>query len=62
MSIGPGVCGQLIARQMDVEVDQIRLSLQGAHWLLQMRAELVDGRFGEVFARFYQGFSGERFS
>jgi hypothetical protein len=31
----------------------------GAHALLQVRAELVDGRHGAAFARWYPGFAGE---
>jgi len=32
---------------------------EGAHALLQVRAELVDGRLGAAFARWYTGFAGD---
>ena len=49
---------QLIDKRMS-KSQQMRWSPQGAHWLLQVRAELVDGRLGEAFARWYPGFTGE---
>ncbi len=38
---------------------QMRLSPLGAHVLMQVRAELVDGRLGAAFSRWYPGFAGE---
>ena len=38
---------------------QMRLSPVGAHVLMQVRAELVDGRLGAAFSRWYPGFAGE---
>jgi hypothetical protein len=38
---------------------QMRWSPMGAHALLQVRAELVDGRLGAAFSRWYPGFAGE---
>ena len=35
----------------------MRWSPMGAHLLLQVRAELVDGRFGNTFARCYPNFA-----
>jgi hypothetical protein len=49
---------QLIDKRMS-KSQQMRWSPMGAHALLQVRAELVDGRLGAAFARWYPGFSGE---
>ncbi len=43
-----------------VRPDQCRWSPRGAHLLLQVRADLVDGRLGETFAHWYSGFTSER--
>ena len=50
---------QLIDKRMS-KSQQMRWSPLGAHALLQVRAELVDGRLGAAFARWYPGFAGER--
>ena len=52
---------QLIDKRMS-KSQQMRWSPRGAHWLLQVRAELVDGCLGDAFARWYPGFTGERLS
>ena len=49
---------QLIDKRMS-KSQQMRWSPQGAHALLQVRAELVDGRLNTAFSRWYPGFSGE---
>jgi hypothetical protein len=49
---------QLIDKRMS-KSQQMRWSPLGAHALLQVRAELVDGRLGAAFARWYPGFAGE---
>jgi hypothetical protein len=50
---------QLIDKRM-WKSQQMRWSPMGAHWLLQVRAELVDDRFGDTFARWYPGFTLEK--
>ena len=37
----------------------MRWSPMGAHALLQVRADLVDGRLGAAFVRWHPGFAGE---
>ncbi len=49
---------QLIDKRMS-KSQQMRWSPWGAHLLLQVRAELVDGRLGATFARWYPGFTGQ---
>ena len=49
---------QLIDKRMS-KSQQMRWSPMGAHALLQVRAELVDGRLGAAFSRLYPGFAGE---
>jgi hypothetical protein len=49
---------QLIDKRMS-KSQQMRWSPMGAHALLQVRAELVDGRLGTAFSRWYPGFVGE---
>ncbi len=49
---------QLIDKRMS-KLQQMRWSPMGAHALLQVRTELVDGRLGAAFARWYPGFAGE---
>lgn len=49
---------QLIDKRMS-KSQQMRWSPMGAHLLLQIRAELVDGRLSDTFARWYPGFAGE---
>jgi hypothetical protein len=49
---------QLIDKRMS-KSQQMRWSPLGAHALLQVRAELVDGRLGAAFSRWYPGFAGE---
>ena len=49
---------QLIDKRMS-KSQQMRWSPMGAHALLQVRAELVDGRLGAAFSRWYPGFGGE---
>ncbi|MCP5353504.1 MAG: hypothetical protein H6926_10035 [Chromatiales bacterium] len=49
---------QLIDKRMS-KSQQMRWSPMGAHALLQVRAELVDGRLGTAFSRWYPGFTGE---
>jgi len=46
---------QLIDKRMS-KSQQMRWSQTGAHALLQVRAELVDGRLESNFARWYPGF------
>ena len=48
---------QLIDTRMS-KARQMRWSPKGAHLLLQVRAELVDGRLGDTFSRWYSGFTG----
>jgi len=48
---------QLIDKRMS-KSQQMRWSPMGAHLLLQVRAELVDGRLGAAFTRWYPGFAG----
>ncbi len=48
---------QLIDNRMS-KSQQMRWSPLGAHALLQVRAELVDGRLAAVFSRWYPGFAG----
>lgn len=50
---------QLIDKQMS-KSQQMRWSPMGAHCRLQVRAELVDGRLGDAFARWYPGFTVEK--
>jgi hypothetical protein len=50
---------QLIDKRMS-KSQQMRWSPMGAHLLLQVRAELVDGRLGDTFARWYPGFAREK--
>lgn len=49
---------QLIDKRMS-KSQQMRWSPMGAHALLQVRAELVDGRLNTAFSRWYPGFAGE---
>jgi len=49
---------QLIDKRMS-KSQQMRWSPMGAHGLLQVRAELVDGRLGAASSRWYPGFAGE---
>tara|TARA_E500000305_G_scaffold12793_2_gene8752 strand:+ start:435 stop:1835 length:1401 start_codon:yes stop_codon:yes gene_type:complete len=49
---------QLIDKRMS-KSQQMRWSPLGAHALLQVRAELVDGRLHAAFDRWYPGFAGE---
>ncbi len=49
---------QLIDKRMS-KSQQMRWSPMGAHWLLQVRADMVDGRLSDTFARWYPGFAGE---
>jgi hypothetical protein len=49
---------QLIDKRMS-KSQQMRWSPKGAHLLLQVRAELVDGRLGDAFARWYPGLIAE---
>jgi hypothetical protein len=49
---------QLIDKRMS-KSQQMRWSPIGAHALLQVRAELVDGRLGAAFSRWYPGFARE---
>jgi len=51
--------GQPVDRQTDVEITADAWSPMGAHALLQVRAELVDGRLDAVFSRWYPSFAGE---
>jgi hypothetical protein len=48
---------QLIDKRMS-KSQQMRWSPMGAHALLQVRAELVDGRLGAAFSRWHPGFVG----
>lgn len=48
---------QLIDKRMS-KSQQMRWSHAGAHMLLQVRAEVVDGRLDESFERWYPGFGG----
>ncbi|NOR20578.1 MAG: hypothetical protein GQ538_10880 [Xanthomonadales bacterium] len=48
----------LIDKRMS-KSQQMRWSPMGAHALMQVRAELVDGRLGAAFSRWYPGFAGE---
>ncbi len=48
---------QLIDKRMS-KSQQMRWSHTGAHLLLQVRAEVVDGRLGDNFERWYPGFRG----
>ncbi len=50
---------QLIDKRMS-KSQQMRWSPMGAHALLQVRAELVDGRLGIAFFRWYPSFTGEK--
>jgi hypothetical protein len=50
---------QLIDKRMS-KSQQMRWSPMGAHCLLQVRAELVDGRLGDAFSRWYPGFTVEK--
>ena len=49
---------QLIDKRIS-KSQQMRWSPMGAHSLLQVRAELLDGRLGAAFSRWYPGFAGE---
>jgi len=49
---------QLIDKRMS-KSQQMRWSPMGAHALLQVHAELVDGRLGAAFSRWYPGFAGD---
>lgn len=49
---------QLIDKRMS-KSQQMRWSQKGAHALLQVRAELVDGRLPMNFARWYPGMAVE---
>ena len=49
---------QLIDKRMS-KSQQMRWSPIGAHCLLQVRAELVDGRLRDTFGRWYPGFAGD---
>jgi len=49
---------QLIDKRMS-KSQQMRWSPIGAHALLQVCAELIDGRLGTAFSRWYAGFAGE---
>lgn len=46
---------QLVDKRMS-KSQQMRWSPTGAHALLQVRAELVDGKLGQTFSRWYPGF------
>lgn len=46
---------QLVDKRMS-NSQLMRWSPMGAHYPLQVRAELVDGRLGNTFARWYSGF------
>ena len=48
---------ELIDKRMS-KSQQMRWSPNGAHLLLQVRAELVDGRLGDTFGRWYPDFTG----
>ena len=50
---------QLIDKRMS-KSQQMRWSPMGAHFLLQVRAELADGRLGDTFARWYPGFASKK--
>ena len=47
---------QIIDKRMS-KSQQMRWSPQGAHWLLQVRTSVLDGRLREDFARWYPGFA-----
>ena len=47
---------QLIDKRMS-KSQQMRWSPMGANCLLQVRAELVDGRLGDTFGRWYPEFA-----
>ena len=49
---------QLIDKRMS-KSQQMRWSPTGAHALMQVRAELVDGRLCTAFSRWYPGFAGK---
>ena len=49
---------QLIDKRMS-KSQQMRWSPEGAHALLQVRAELVDDRLAAAFSRWYRGFAGQ---
>ena len=50
---------QLIDKRMS-KSQQMRWSPLGAHRLLQVRVQLVDGRLGDTFTRWYPGFVGQQ--
>ena len=52
---------QLIDKRMS-KSQQMRWSHQGAHLLLQVRAEAVDGLLGENFERWFPGFRADTVS
>ena len=49
---------QLIDKRM-LKSQPMRWSPMGAHYLLQVCAELVDGRLGDTFTRWYPDFTAE---
>ena len=60
----PAFAFALHGRQRSIDLrmsksQQMRRSPMGAHCLLQVRAELVDGRLGDTFGRWYPGFAGD---